>query len=105
VSTQHTPGPWAVFGWSIKARVNQHRVCTVGQADKVLKQFGDFDEMQAECAANAALIAAAPDLLALAHCYATECGECAGTRVCPDDEPCTECQFIWDVINKAEGRS
>ncbi len=49
--------------------------------------------------------AAAPDLLALAHQYASECGECAGTRVCPDDAPCTECGFIWDVINKAEGKS
>ena len=51
------------------------------------------------------LVAAAPDLLALAHQYASECGECAGTRVCPDDAPCTECGFIWDVINKAEGKS
>ena len=55
--------------------------------------------------ADARLIAAAPDLLALAHQYASECGECAGTRVCPDDAPCTECGFIWDVINKAEGKS
>ena len=51
------------------------------------------------------LVAAAPDLLALAHQYASECGECVGTRVCPDDAPCTECGFIWDVINKAEGKS
>lgn len=50
-------------------------------------------------------VAAAPDLLALAHQYASECGECAGTRVCPDDAPCTECGFIWDVINKVEGKS
>lgn len=54
--------------------------------------------------ANTAVIAAAPDLLALAHRYADECGECAGTRVCPDDEPCTECEFIWRVIDQAEGR-
>ena len=50
-------------------------------------------------------LAVVHDLLALAHQYASECGECAGTRVCPDDAPCTECGFIWDVINKAEGKS
>lgn len=53
----------------------------------------------------APLLAAAPDLLALARQYAMECGECAGTRVCPDDHACTECADIWSVINKAEGRS
>ena len=54
---------------------------------------------------NAPLIATAPALLALAHQYARECGECAGTRVMPDDEPCTECAFIWQTIDKAEGRA
>ena len=54
---------------------------------------------------DALLIATAPDLLALAHQYASECGDCAGTRVCPDDEPCTECADIWRVIDKAEGRA
>jgi hypothetical protein len=44
-------------------------------------------------------------LLALAHQYATECGECAGTRVQPDDEPCSECAFIWKIIDQAEGRA
>lgn len=55
--------------------------------------------------ANANLIAAAPELLALAKQYASECGECAGTRVMPDDQPCTECAFIWAVIDQAEGRA
>lgn len=54
---------------------------------------------------DALLIAAAPDLLALAHQYAEECGDCAGTRVCPDDEPCTACADVWAVIDKAEGRA
>lgn len=59
----------------------------------------------AERNANACLIAAAPDLLTLAHQYASECGDCAGTRVCPDDEPCTACADVWRVIDKAEGRT
>jgi len=45
------------------------------------------------------------DLLALAHQYASECGDCAGARVCPDDEPCTACADVWAVIDKAEGRT
>lgn len=44
-------------------------------------------------------------LLALAHQFASECGECAGTRICPDDEPCTACSDIWSVIDRAEGRT
>jgi hypothetical protein len=52
--------------------------------------------------ANVRLIAAAPELLALAHQYASECGDCAGTRVCPDDESCAACADIWRVIDAAE---
>ena len=60
-----------------------------------------------------ALTDAAPDLLALARRYASECGECSGTRVVPvghhdrpdTDVPCGECADIWTVIDKAEGRA
>jgi hypothetical protein len=55
-----------------------------------------ISEITRLCAENAAL-------LSLAHQYAEECGDCAGTRVCPDDEPCNECADIWAVIDKAEG--
>lgn len=48
-------------------------------------------------------------LLALAHQYASECGDCAGMRITPNgrggDEPCTECADIWAVIERVEGRS
>lgn len=54
---------------------------------------------------RARLIVSAHALLALAHQYASECGDCAGTRVCPDDSPCTECADIWRVIDQAEGRA
>jgi hypothetical protein len=62
--------------------------------------------------ANARLIAAAPDLLALAHQYASECAECGGTGTVvpwslkPDvTEACSECTDIRAVIDKAEGRA
>ena len=87
----HTPGPWKVDescgGLAIDASDGNVGIVNLCRANK----------------ADARLIAAAPDLLALAHQYASECGDCAGTRVCPDDEPCTECTDIWRVIDKAEG--
>lgn len=108
----HTPGPWGLvyytqgveppLGWPHEATPT---VFAEG-SDR-----GDVAYLQtilwgsAVAKANARLIAAAPDLLALGKQYAGECGECAGTRVCPDDQPCEECKFIWDVIEKAEGRS
>ncbi len=63
---------------------------------------------------DARLIEAAPALLALAHQYASECGDCAGTRIVAmvddtgelaGDEPCEQCADIWTVIDKAEGRT
>lgn len=64
--------------------------------------------------ADAALIAAAPDLLDLAKQYADECAECGGTGSIwtkehdPQDSkevPCPDCADIRAVIDKAEGRS
>lgn len=73
--------------------------------------------------ANAHLIATAPDLLALAKQYASECSECNGTglrtisyggdgfgnrcaaRADADDQPCPDCEDIRKVIDKAEGRA
>ena len=62
---------------------------------------------------RAALIAAAPDLLALAHQFASECAECGGVGEVkqgtdPTGEPamyhCDACFDIRTVIAKAEGR-
>jgi hypothetical protein len=58
-------------------------------------------------AANASLIAAAPDLLALARQYASECGECdgggyvLGRNAEPTADPCPDCADIRSVIAKA----
>lgn len=64
--------------------------------------------------ADARLIAAAPDLLALAKQYASECTGCAGegswiqiTDIAgpATREPCADCADIRAVIDKAERQS
>jgi len=54
-----------------------------------------------------ALICAAPELLALARKYASECAMCGGTNRdpwnSPNGKPCTDCADIRAVIAKAEG--
>jgi len=64
------------------------------------REAGFITEAQAALEACGAM-----ELLDLAHRFASECGDCAGTRVMPDDEPCGECTFIWDVIALTEVRS
>ena len=95
MSAKYTPGPWHATPYSSIVGI-----AISGPASVVAGVRGD----QVTAEANARLIASVPDLLALAHQYASECGDCAGTRVCPDDEPCTECADIWRIIDKAEGR-
>lgn len=92
----HTPGPWHISPYSSIVGIAVY-------GDGIVIAGVRADKPTAE--ANARLIAAAPELLALAHQYASECGDCAGTRVCPDDEPCTACADVWAVIDKAEGRA
>lgn len=96
MSAKHTPGPWRATPYSSIVGI-----AISSPASVVAGVRGD----QVTAEANARLIAAAPNLLALAHQYASECGECAGTRICPDDTPCTECEDIWRVIDQAEGRA
>ena len=72
--TKHTPGPWEVYGGAqvIVRKPNRAgamvpgNICTVGLSPRQTS-FGprqDYQEALAERAANARLIAAAPDLLA-----------------------------------------
>lgn len=113
---QHTPGPWTVEGEGIRAIVRGADFTIVAVRHRLPKETHD---------ANARLIAAAPDLLALAKQYASECSECGGTgavQVCcgspdqsgsddevccgvPDTEPCGACADLRAVIEKAEGRA
>ena len=107
-----TPGPWTIqYGaiWGI------HRSCECDE-EYVCKPWG---RTPAEIEANARLIVSAPDLLALAKRYASECGMCGGTGLVSrhiegrdtqaamdaDDHPCEACADIRAVIEKAEGRA
>lgn len=104
----HTPGPWTAHKhgpnpwWYVRSasrEVAEVELCAIWNDPK---RPGTVVE------ANAHLIAAAPDLLALARKLAGECSECAGTGIIIGtlpSEPCPECADIWAVIRKAEGRS
>lgn len=93
---KHTSGPWKATPYSSIVGI---AISGAGYVIAGVRGDREFSE------ANARLIAAAPDLLALAHQYASECGDCAGMRVMPDDEPCTACADVWAVIDQAEGRA
>lgn len=108
----HTPGPWKWYWREEDGKAN----CGVfweklpGHAYAVARapQY----EKWAQWEANARLIAAAPDLLALAKQYASECSWCSGTGTIehvPFDNgvsstsKCIQCADIRAVIAKAEG--
>lgn len=113
-SAQHTPGPWQVGGqFPMATFVYAGRACVA----TCRAGGGDLPH-----AANARLIAAAPELLGLAKRLARECAHCHGTRRvvvatdhvagCCDDgacitfpvtEDCSACADIWAVIDRAEG--
>lgn len=112
MSAQHTPGPWTVGpgndadeSWIVQI-AGGTRIAGIA-----LRSSTEIE------LANARLIAAAPDLLALAKQVATECAECDGRgvheigtdciggEVIPVTEPCPDCADIRAVIDKAEGRS
>jgi hypothetical protein len=111
--SKHTHGPWLHGGQQLGTLKDEITDSVGGRliAAVFVREFANTNDERGACIAawpegeaNASLIVAAPDLLALAHQYASECGDCAGTRLCPDDEPCMECSDIWAVIDKAEGR-
>lgn len=97
MSALHSPGPW------------RHRRPRDRRAGFRLVEAPTGElvaSVWANALADAPLIAAAPDLLQLAHEYAAECGECAGTGLAPDDTPCDDpqCQRVRAVIAAAEVR-
>ena len=128
----HTPGPW----WTDARYDGAEMGCAIIAANtdcgplpgnptrgQVAFATAILNMDARRCEANARLIAAAPDLLALAKRYASDCSECGGTgsvQVCcgspdqsgsdddvccgvPDTEPCGACADIRAVIEKAEG--
>lgn len=96
-----TPGPWAWWtsnSWRrLYATGPQHQ--NVSVLSPVVCRDGHPDLVVSE--SDMALIVAAPELLELANKYASECGECAGVGITIDDEDCSDCKFIRDVIAKA----
>lgn len=112
---QHTPGPWYAQQGCIYSRAHEINYShNPGDAPYIWRVAGSVHGKTAdEIEANEALIAAAPDLLALARQYASECGDCNGTglvtittwpggiEVDNDDQPCPDCADIRAVIAKA----
>ena len=102
----HTPGPW---------RVLPTNDCVIESEKHGNIALVNLARMSS---ADARLIAAAPDLLALAKQYASECSGCNGTGFMSrhiegrdtqaaqdaDDQPCDDCADIRAVIEKAEDR-
>jgi hypothetical protein len=107
----HTPGPWIAREWECHAPTTvgveiDGRFAPIATAKSVEGYYS-----KPEALANARLIAAAPDLLALAKQYASECGECDGKGTVTerdeggwllDTKPCPDCSDIRAVIAKAE---
>ena len=95
-----TPGPW---------RVDEHNHCVIESARHGNIAIVNLARMSA---ADAHLIASAPELLALAKRYASACAWCSGTGTIehvPFDNgvsstsKCIQCADIRAVIEKAEG--
>jgi hypothetical protein len=108
--TGHTPGPWTASSGGKSNYVAS--VTALSTKAKVFNVAMLARPMRGDVHANARLIAAAPDLLALAHRYANECGECGGrgrvnapgqTPVSAEcrTKPCHACAETRAVIAKA----
>lgn len=108
---KHTPAPWMV-GDTKSTALMVYCDDSLGSriADCTTSGQGITREQDA---ANVRLIAAAPDLLALARQVASECAECdgRGTINCYESdpgviditEPCDACADVRAVIAKAVG--
>jgi hypothetical protein len=100
MSAPHTPGPWE------PKRIDRHHwVIGDGVARTQVPPEGGEEMIEA----NARLIAAAPDLLELAHQMARECCDCnyggGATGLGSEGAPCESCGHIRALIEKAEGRA
>ncbi len=99
--TKHTPGPWH---WTPNSRVIE----SVTHGNIGLLNLARDD---AETAANAALIACAPELLAAVEKAASECGGCDGDGrqiVTFNDrnaehDPCEACADLRALLARAKG--
>jgi hypothetical protein len=109
---KHTEGNWYVYnGWA-------WRTCIVVDGDDskpyALAECFSMDAA-GEKEANAALICAAPEMLALLRRYASECQVCRGSglswiwdgegRIPDTDKPCKACADVRETIAKATGEA
>lgn len=100
----HTKGPWTIAPkktWSASiGLVVTGKPTPVAWASRLAK--GGDDEAQA----NAHLIAAAPELLAVARRWLRVMGDAGSDRCacCPDEYVCCRCEVVA-AIAKAEGKS
>lgn len=88
--SKHTPGPWDTGVGDMTVRVNR-------LSDEIAKRFGDDSDRQVE--GNAALLLAAPELLAAAR-LANQ--ELIDLGVGSSGSPALVA--LWSAIAKAEGR-
>ena len=105
----HTPGPWTTRELS----GDDHRGMGWIEADgRDISPYGDAALWMEQNRANGTLMAAAPDLLAIAREYASQCVNCNGSaEIIKNDrggdpiddraEPCPACKDIWGVIDRA----
>lgn len=107
----HTPGPWkADEGHTNDPSICGAWGCIRGSKDYILADvYADTEELGREALSNARLMSAAPDLLALAKQYASECSQCNGKGkvalwLSLSEVDCEECSDIRAVIAKAEGK-
>ena len=107
-TSPHTPGPWQFYADLPSTDPNWHIVTNESRM-RVLANV-HIEPGNAVDLANAHLITAAPDLLAIARQYASECANCQGMARVPTNlsagewEECSDCADIRAVIDKAEGR-
>lgn len=109
-----TPGPWYAKQ-SLSQMCSQDTTVAEIGAGGTGGSWWIFSpaETHGDRAADARLIASAPDLYALAEQYASECAECNGTGLVSfktwaggiefdnDDQPCPDCADIRAVLAKA----
>ena len=95
----HTPGPWHVCGDMIRSTVSNAAMRSVAKV-YVSQMHG-----KPEAAANARLIAAAPDLLEACRALVSDCWRRSGVGLQDHEDGCEDCRAARAAIARAEGPS
>lgn len=105
---RHTPGPWQ-RGHRTETRIAivAPREASAGTRTVAYVNIGPHEEE------DAALIACAPEMLAMIEQYASECGECSGSGLSVTlteageygpDADCDQCADIRELLAKIKER-